>query len=120
MTGQLPGCRADPQRQAAGCVPVQLHQRPLAPVTVLARDRAHDRAYCLKIFSLNEKIYARYAAGYHLAPLHDAGVQLQRLAHPPPEPAAQPHVLAGAAPGVTLQRHPACKQIIVDMSVECR
>ena len=64
MTGQLPGCRADPQRQAAGCVPVQLHQRPLAPVTVLARDRAHDRAYCLKIFSFSEKIYARYAAGY--------------------------------------------------------
>ena len=43
MTGQLPGCRADPQRQAAGCVPVQLHQRPLAAVCVVAGDGPHHR-----------------------------------------------------------------------------
>ena len=38
-----PGGGADPQRVVAGRVPVQLHQRPLAAVSVVAGDGPHHR-----------------------------------------------------------------------------
>ena len=83
-----PGPGATHRRQLAGGVSVQLQQGSLTPVTVLAGDRPHH-------------------GPDGLAPLHHAGVQLQRLPHPAPQPAAQPDVLTGTAPGVPLQGHPA-------------
>ena len=38
-----PGGGADPQRVVAGRVPIQLHQRPLAAVSVVAGDGPHHR-----------------------------------------------------------------------------
>ena len=77
---------ADPQRQVTGSVRVQLHQGALTPVTVLAGDRPHH-------------------GPDGLTSLHHAGVQLQRLSHPPPQPRPQPDILTRTTPGVTLQRH---------------
>ena len=39
-----------------------------------------------------------------VAPLDPRGVQLQRLAHPPPQPQPHPIIGAGATPRIALQR----------------
>ena len=83
-----PGLGATHWLELAGGVGVQLQQRPLTAVTVLAGDRPHH-------------------GPDGLAPLHHAGVQLEGLSHPASQPAAQPDILTGTTPGVPLQGHPA-------------
>ena len=88
----LAGSGAAHGGQLAGGVSVQLQQGSLSPLTGLAGDRPHD-------------------GPDGLAPLHHAGVELQRLSHPASQPAAQPDILTGTTPGVPLQGHPAWNKV---------
>ena len=79
-----------PLDQPTGRRLVQLDQWLPRPVLVEAGDRPDD-------------------GSDRLPALDHAGVQLQRLSHPAAQPSSEPDILAGARPGVALERHSTCK-----------
>lgn len=105
-----------------GRVAVQLHQGALTPVRVVAGDGPHHGPdMTVQYFADNFKSWLAHGRKEPktrktchqniglvpdgLSPLDHAGVKLERLPHPAPEPAAQPDILTRAAPRVSLQSH---------------